>query len=380
MDTSKTAEKGQILPAQDTGTLDIIELTESEEDECGIQTLHRLAHTVTNLHSVVDLTLSQSDSEHSKPRGRTDTYALASEAGSRRILHNSNTFGSSAGTPVTMEPLYVDDESEPELQIWNDETRLLHKCRDEPKCARKSVHIKPDSLVPSPENRPPKRRSKKANSALEREKRIKYAEELFSELNNAVFKNGLPMDTKLTWNKRLLTTAGRANWRRSREGSHSTEIELSEKILDCKERIRNTLSHEMCHLATWLIDQDPKQAHGKLWKRWASKVMRKRPDIEITTRHSYEISYPYQWRCEKCSEIYGRFSKSIHPDECVCGVCKEGKLVPLFTVRKKTQDGSTSTKPKTPPSKTVSSSIDTKLDSESEVEVLLTALRNVTLQ
>ncbi|KAF4623122.1 hypothetical protein D9613_002032 [Agrocybe pediades] len=30
---------------------------------------------------------------------------------------------------------------------------------------------------------------------------------------------------------------------------------------------------------------------------------------------------------------YGRFSKSIKPDECVCGACKEGKLVPLFPVR-----------------------------------------------
>lgn len=34
------------------------------------------------------------------------------------------------------------------------------------------------------------------------------------------------------------------------------------------ERIRNTLSHEMCHLACWIINQDPKEGHGKVWKSW----------------------------------------------------------------------------------------------------------------
>jgi predicted SprT family Zn-dependent metalloprotease len=47
-----------------------------------------------------------------------------------------------------------------------------------------------------------------------------------------------------------------------------TSIELATKILDCKERIRNTLSHEMCHLACWIINQDPKEGHGKIWKSW----------------------------------------------------------------------------------------------------------------
>lgn len=97
------------------------------------------------------------------------------------------------------------------------------------------------------------------------------------------------------------------------------------------ERIRNTLSHEMCHLATWVIDKKLDENHGKLFKYWcvtqdmrrswtililhtrASKVTKRRPDIEISvfhvprihrtqyiwmalqTRHDYEISYPYKW-------------------------------------------------------------------------------------
>ncbi|OAX44842.1 hypothetical protein K503DRAFT_764726 [Rhizopogon vinicolor AM-OR11-026] len=169
--------------------------------------------------------------------------------------------------------------------------------------------------------------------AEEQARREKYAEKLFAELNSTIFNDGLPRETKLNWNKRLLTTAGRARWHKSRDGVQTTEIELAAKILDCDERIRNTLSHEMCHLACWIINGDPKEGHGPAFKAWANKVMTKRPEIEITTRHNYEILYPFEWKCEKCSKIYGRYSKSIRPDECVCGSCKVGKLVPLFAQR-----------------------------------------------
>jgi len=73
--------------------------------------------------------------------------------------------------------------------------------------------------------------------------------------------------------------------------------------------------------------------HGKIWKSWAARVMKIRRDIEISTRHSYEINYPYEWKCDKCFKVYGRYSKSIRPDECLCGVCRIGRLVPLFTSR-----------------------------------------------
>ncbi|KAF8167847.1 SprT-like family-domain-containing protein [Crassisporium funariophilum] len=180
----------------------------------------------------------------------------------------------------------------------------------------------------------PRTTSKNAKLAAEQQKRHEFAQRLFIDLNKAVFKNGLPEDTQLNWNKRLLTTAGRAKWHRSREGIQTTQIELAEKILDCEERIRNTLSHEMCHLATWIIDQEINEHHGKIFKRWASLVERKRPDIHVSIKHDYEISYPYEWKCEKCAKIYGRFSKSIKPNECVCGACKEGRLVPLFTAKR----------------------------------------------
>ncbi|KIK96518.1 hypothetical protein PAXRUDRAFT_825880 [Paxillus rubicundulus Ve08.2h10] len=183
---------------------------------------------------------------------------------------------------------------------------------------------------PSPRVSGQPRLSKKAQMAEDQARRERYATELFTELNRDVFGDELPKDTNLEWNKRLLTTAGRARWHRSRDGIHNTKIELAAKILDCNERIRNTMSHEMCHLACWVIDNHPQEGHGQLFKSWANKVMRKRPDIHISTRHNYEILYPYEWKCERCLKIYGRYSKSIRPDECVCGACKIGKLVPLF--------------------------------------------------
>ncbi|KAL4068257.1 SprT-like family-domain-containing protein [Scleroderma yunnanense] len=179
----------------------------------------------------------------------------------------------------------------------------------------------------------PCRKSKKAQEAEEQARREQYAADLFTQLNQTVFDNRLPKETKLEWNKRLLTTAGRARWHRSRDGVDTTRIELAAKILDCDERIRNTLSHEMCHLACWVINNSPQEGHGQLFKSWGSKVMRKYPDIRVSTRHNYEISYPYEWKCERCSKIYGRYSKSIRPEACLCGVCKVGKLVPQFSGR-----------------------------------------------
>ncbi|KAF9787011.1 SprT-like family-domain-containing protein [Thelephora terrestris] len=181
---------------------------------------------------------------------------------------------------------------------------------------------------------------KGAQAAAERKNLEEYTQQFFDSLNNTVFGNGLPPDTQLVWNSRLLTTAGRARWHRNRSGEESTQIELATKILTCKERIRNTLSHEMCHLASWVIDKQVKEAHGQIFKKWGSRVMKAYPDVEVSTRHTYEISYKYEWKCVDCSKIYGRHSKSINPDECLCGSCKTGRLVPLFATRtpKKSKD------------------------------------------
>jgi len=88
----------------------------------------------------------------------------------------------------------------------------------------------------------------------------------------------------------------------------------------------------VCHLAVWVIDQVKESDHGPSFKAWAARIMRVRKDITITTRHSYEITYKYEWECIDCSQTYGRHSKSIKPSEQVCGQCK-GSLKPLFQER-----------------------------------------------
>ncbi|KAF7986222.1 hypothetical protein HWV62_38666 [Athelia sp. TMB] len=77
------------------------------------------------------------------------------------------------------------------------------------------------------------RTTKKERVAEEQARREQYASELFSTLNSTIFKDQLPKETKLNWNVRLLSTAGKAKWHRSRDGVHNTEIELATKILDC---------------------------------------------------------------------------------------------------------------------------------------------------
>lgn len=92
-------------------------------------------------------------------------------------------------------------------------------------------------------------------------------------------------------------------------------------------KLRNTLCHEMCHAAAWLVNGVSKPPHGKIFKGWAAKAMRRFPDLDITTCHSYQINYKFQWQCETswCRKIYGRHSKSIDTTKQGCGACS-GRL------------------------------------------------------
>ncbi|KZV95611.1 hypothetical protein EXIGLDRAFT_610323 [Exidia glandulosa HHB12029] len=160
------------------------------------------------------------------------------------------------------------------------------------------------SPTPTPVSSPSKAktpRKKKVDPELER--RMTMANSLFAELNRTVFGDRIT-GVEIKWNPRFLTTAGRAKWKKSREGVHSSILELSPKVIDSDERLRNTVGHEMCHLASWMIDCDPAEQHGQLWNAWTKKVMRARPDIKITARHEYEISYKFRWKCTQCDNTY----------------------------------------------------------------------------
>jgi predicted SprT family Zn-dependent metalloprotease len=206
--------------------------------------------------------------------------------------------------------------------------------------------LEPPSPLLSPKKSPTKR------TAVEREAKKTFdaqkhglAEAFLAELDNTITDGKLRELTastggiKLVWSKKLLSTAGRANWRsqtqttKHRDGtvtsilSHHAHIELAEKVIDDSDRLVNTLAHEFCHLANYMISGVKGNPHGKEFKEWAKKcsVAFKHHGVKVTTKHSYEIDYKYIWECTQCAQEYKRHSKSIDPERSTCR-CR-GRLI-----------------------------------------------------
>ncbi|PLW10928.1 hypothetical protein PCANC_17403 [Puccinia coronata f. sp. avenae] len=171
--------------------------------------------------------------------------------------------------------------------------------------------------------------------------REELARELVLEMNKRIFGRQLP-PIEVFWSKRLNSTAGRAHFAYSHDKAGNRvanyRVELALKVVDCVARLRNTLAHELCHVACWAIDQRLRENHGRFFQAWGRKVHAAMPDIIVTTRHSYEISYKFKWSCNRtdCSRVYGRHSDSIKPERqrCLCGgglvaVLRNGKAVSI---------------------------------------------------
>ena len=157
------------------------------------------------------------------------------------------------------------------------------------------------------------------------------ARALYDEFNRDAFDGKLPPKLEISWNAKLLTTAGLTHYKKITRSSGVSEyharIELSTKVLDTAEKLEATLLHEMCHAAAWLLDHCAKPPHGAVFKRWANKAMKTYPGVSVDTCHSYQIHQPYKYRCTQswCGQEYGRHSKSIDVEAKACGVCN-GKL------------------------------------------------------
>ncbi len=82
--------------------------------------------------------------------------------------------------------------------------------------------------------------------------------------------------------------------------------ESPHSILCCTllDRLRDTLIHEMCHAATWLIN-GVRDGHGNFWKLYARKATMAHPELPMVTRcHSYDIKYKFQYQCTRCQNTY----------------------------------------------------------------------------
>ncbi|KAK4056309.1 hypothetical protein OIO90_002753 [Microbotryomycetes sp. JL221] len=208
-------------------------------------------------------------------------------------------------------------------------------------------------LLPEFINAPTPSRSKKQHTAssskvkpqtLTAAQRETLPLELIKSLDRAVFRKswsglkcldspeeftgpGLPEGLSVNWNTRLRNTAGRASWKtvKNSDGTkkHVTSVELATKVTDTADKLKHTLSHELCHVAAWVLSGEVKPPHGDAFKLWGKRIMSVRPDISITTTHSYEITYKYRWQCvdAKCGKIFSRHSRSVDTTThgCPCG-------------------------------------------------------------
>ncbi|KAM4621874.1 germ cell nuclear acidic protein [Polymixia lowei] len=152
---------------------------------------------------------------------------------------------------------------------------------------------------------------------------------LYQLYNTSVFDSKLPTNMSVTWNKKLRKTAGYCITGQERGGGgRYARIELSDKVCDSADRLRDTLVHEMCHAATWLIN-GVRDGHGNFWKLYARKATVAHPELPVVTRcHSYDIKYKYQYQCTRCKNTIGRHSKSLDTQRFACALCT-GQLVLL---------------------------------------------------
>ncbi|KAI0404085.1 hypothetical protein F4802DRAFT_264074 [Xylaria palmicola] len=300
-------------------------------------------------------------------------------------------------------------------EFWDPEVNFAWIDQHSPPKKKKNAAPPPMMDATAPEHREELRRrygtspeKKQARRAFDAVKEA-LARDFLVELDEVVTGGELARLTEATgglrvvWSNTLLTTAGRANWKckttttiskpsgpssssassssrgttaisttRATATQHYASIELATKVLSNEADLLNTVAHEFCHLAVFLLHGKPKLAHGAEFKAYGRRVMSaasssasggttttttntkkgaaaaaaavatatgalrtpraRGVDINVTTRHSYEIEYPYVWRCADCATEVGRHSRSVDPQRHRCGRCKKGVLVQVKPV------------------------------------------------
>ncbi|ORY60727.1 SprT-like family-domain-containing protein [Pseudomassariella vexata] len=229
---------------------------------------------------------------------------------------------------------------DPEVQNkWIDQHSPAKPSRTKPVAGTKDIKVNlKEKYGTSPKKRDAKKTFDQTKDAL--------AQRFLHELDERITAGKL---TKLTastggirtqWSTSLQSTAGRAHWKCKevvtmtqlpdgsvssvQERQHHAFIELASKVLTTEDNLLNTVAHEFCHLATFMLDGKPKFAHGAEFKAWGKKCMDVFGDrgVVVTTKHSYEIDYKYIWRCVECTTEVHRHSKSVDPVKQRCGRCR----------------------------------------------------------
>lgn len=74
-------------------------------------------------------------------------------------------------------------------------------------------------------------------------------------------------------------------------------IELSTKVVDSVPKLEETLCHEMCHQAVFILDGSLTDQHGPLWRGWAARAQRALPGMQISRCHRYDVFRPHRYQC-----------------------------------------------------------------------------------
>ncbi|KAF4705420.1 hypothetical protein FOZ62_003829, partial [Perkinsus olseni] len=140
----------------------------------------------------------------------------------------------------------------------------------------------------------------------------------YPRINEQVFDNRLPKDMDISWNNRMLTTAGVTVFKKG-----ICRIELSTKVLDRPLRVCKTLLHEMCHAAQFILSGELRPPHGPAFKKAqiASAVF---PQYAVTVSHSYEIRAKFSFTCTDCGHKVSRHTKSVNVYTQRCKRCGGG--------------------------------------------------------
>jgi predicted SprT family Zn-dependent metalloprotease len=107
-------------------------------------------------------------------------------------------------------------------------------------------------------------------------------------------------------------------------------VELAEKVVDTEQKLRETLLHELCHAAAWVVDGCTRACcppHGAHFRRWCEKGRSVYPHYgDFAGCHSYAIHKKFRYRCTSvgCEVVVGRHSKSVDVRRQVCGACGGG--------------------------------------------------------
>uniref|UniRef100_A0A8R1DRL3 Tr-type G domain-containing protein n=1 Tax=Caenorhabditis japonica TaxID=281687 RepID=A0A8R1DRL3_CAEJA len=197
----------------------------------------------------------------------------------------------------------------------------------------------------------------KENALRQKKNRESLLERLQEILVRRIFSEIPTEQLKVVWNARLRKSAGQC---RNHSNGTST-VEMSPVVCTTAERVRDTLIHELCHAAVWVVDRLHKEGHGPGWKRWGarcSSAFRSLPFIERC--HSYEIEAKFFYVCENehCGQTIKRQSKSLDTSRKACGKCHGRFELFRFCRRTNTRIRIEDPKAKPPPEpiKTVSSS------------------------